>query len=37
MVVTYKEWHEMLLFALHGHHTSVCTSTTRKSWNTDGI
>jgi len=27
MVVTYKDLHEMLLFALHGYHTSVCTST----------
>ena len=25
MVVTYKDWHEMLPFALHGYHTSVCT------------
>ena len=27
MVVTYKDWHEMLLFALHGYRTSVRTST----------
>jgi len=27
MVVTYKDWHEMLPFALHGYHTSVRTST----------
>jgi len=27
MVVTYKDWHEMLPFALHGHRTSVRTST----------
>jgi hypothetical protein len=27
MVVTYKDWHEMLPFALHGYRTSVCTST----------
>jgi len=27
MVVTYKDWHEMLLFAVHGYYTSVCTST----------
>ncbi|RDX70761.1 hypothetical protein CR513_49963, partial [Mucuna pruriens] len=27
MVRTYKDWHEMLLFSLHGYHTSVCTST----------
>ena len=27
MVVTYKDWHEMLPFALHGYHTSVFTST----------
>ena len=26
MVVTYKDWHEMLPFALHGYRTSVCTS-----------
>ena len=26
MVVTYKDWHEMLHFALHGYRTSVCTS-----------
>jgi len=26
MVVTYKDWHEMLPFALHGYHTSVLTS-----------
>lgn len=24
---TYKDWHEMLHFALHGYRTSVCTST----------
>ncbi|XP_073224812.1 uncharacterized protein [Cicer arietinum] len=27
MVITYKDWHEMLPFALHGHRTSVRTST----------
>ena len=27
MVVAYKDWHEMLPFALHGYHTSVRTST----------
>ncbi|XP_058772888.1 uncharacterized protein LOC131646985, partial [Vicia villosa] len=27
MVVTYKDWHEMLPFALHGYRTSVRTST----------
>jgi len=27
MVVTYKEWHQMLPFALHGYHTLVRTST----------
>ena len=27
MVVTYKYWHEMLAFALHGYRTSVRTST----------
>ncbi|KAI5387697.1 hypothetical protein KIW84_073694 [Lathyrus oleraceus] len=27
MTVTYKEWHEMLPFALHGYRTSVRTST----------
>src|SRR3954468_12214142 len=27
MVVTYKDWHEMLPFALHGYRTSVHTST----------
>jgi len=27
MVETYKDWHEMLPFALHGYHTSVRTST----------
>ena len=27
MVVTYKDWHEMLPFALHGYHTSARTST----------
>ena len=26
MTVTYKDWHEMLPFSLHGYHTSVCTS-----------
>ncbi|KAI5399503.1 hypothetical protein KIW84_064733 [Lathyrus oleraceus] len=26
MVVTYKDWHEMLPFALHEYRTSVCTS-----------
>ena len=27
MVITYKDWHEMLPFALHGYRTSVWTST----------
>jgi len=27
MVVTYKDWHEMLPFALHGYRTSVKTPT----------
>jgi len=27
MVITYKDWHEMLPFALHGYRTSVRTST----------
>ena len=27
MVKTYKDWHEMLPFALHGYRTSVCTLT----------
>ena len=27
MVVTYKDWHEMLPFALHGYRTSMRTST----------
>ena len=27
MIVTYKDWPEMLLFALHGYQTFVCTST----------
>ena len=27
MVVTYKDWHEMLPYALHGYRTSVRTST----------
>ena len=27
MTVTYKDWHEMLPFALHGYHTSAQTST----------
>ena len=27
MVRTYKDWHEMLPFALHGYRTSVRTST----------
>ena len=27
MTVSYKDWHEMLLFALHGYQTSVCMST----------
>ena len=27
MAVTYKHWHEMLPFALHGYHTTVRTST----------
>ena len=27
MVVTYKDWHEMLPFTLHGYRTSTWTST----------
>ena len=27
MVVTYKDWHEMFPFALHGYRTSVHTTT----------
>jgi hypothetical protein len=27
MVVTYRDWHEMLPFALHAYHTAVRTST----------
>ena len=27
MTVTYKDWHEMLPFALHGYCTSACTPT----------
>ena len=27
MIVTYKDWHEMLLFALHGYRTTTRTST----------
>ena len=27
MIVTYKDWHEMLLFALHGYRTIARTST----------
>ena len=27
MTVTYKDWHEMLLFALHGYRTTARTST----------
>jgi len=27
MVVTYKDWHEMLSFALHAYHTTIKTST----------
>ena len=27
MTISYKDWHEMLPFALHGYRTSVCTST----------
>ena len=27
MTVSYKDWHEMLPFALHGYQTFVCTST----------
>jgi hypothetical protein len=27
MVVTYKDWHEMLSFVLHGYRTSLRTST----------
>ena len=27
MTVTYKDWHEMLLFTLHGYRTTARTST----------
>ena len=27
MTVTYKNWHEILPFALHGYRTTMCTST----------
>jgi len=27
MVITHKDWHEVLPFALHGYHTSMGTST----------
>ena len=27
MTVTYKDWHEMLPFSLHGYHTTARTST----------
>ena len=27
MIMSYKDWHEMFPFALHGYRTSVCTST----------
>ena len=27
MTVTYKDWHEMLPFSLHGYRTMACTST----------
>ena len=27
MTVTYKDWHEMLPFSLHGYRTTTCTST----------
>ena len=27
IIMSYKDWHEMLPFALHGYRTSVCTST----------
>ena len=27
MTVTYKDWHEILPFALHGYRTTACTST----------
>jgi len=27
MMVTYRDWHEILPFALHGYHTSIRTST----------
>ena len=38
MVVTYKDWHEMLPFALHGYRTSVRTSTRQHHsyWYMDG-
>ena len=32
MVVTYKDWHEMLPFALHAYHTAVQTSTGATSY-----
>src|ERR1043165_9832650 len=27
MIVTYKNWHDMLPFALHGYHTTILTCT----------
>jgi len=27
MVITYRDWHEMLPYALHGYHTTVRTLT----------
>ena len=32
MVVTYKDWHEMIPFSLHGYHTFVRTSTGETSF-----
>ena len=32
MTVTYKDWNEMLSFALHGYRTSTCTSTGEASF-----
>lgn len=32
MTITFKDWHEMLPYALHGYHTTVRTSTRETSY-----
>ena len=32
MTMTYKDWHEMLPFSLHGYHTSARTLTEEKPY-----